>query len=147
MSNYSDEKRKATPMVAEDGPMMRSVALMPTQRMEPINPFQRLSLDREKPLHQSHAQPKPFVHVADNKKTSVDVESNSWKVTKARCMPSNYRMDRSHVRIPGTSPLEISKRIAEFFFRESIAATYDNEQVCISCTGRRVVCLVIQRHY
>jgi hypothetical protein len=123
-NNITDEKRLSAPKVTEDGPMMRSVAIMSSPPAM-VNRTNRSSLDSKKPLYQTHFQTK-LASPSDE-----SVESTPWKVTKALPIPPQYRMDRSHIKVYD-SALEVSKRIADCFFRESIAAIYDNEEVCIN---------------
>lgn len=131
MSNRSDEHD--TSNVVEDGPVMRSVAIMSPQAMAPLDSFQRLSVQNSKPLLQQHHEYSKLSIAQSNNKTvksEVPVESTPWRVVKALPLPSNYLLDRSHVKISDVSTLEISKRIADYLFEQSISTTFDNEQVC-----------------
>jgi hypothetical protein len=122
MSDHSNEQRLSALNVTEDGPVMRSVAIMSQQRLVPSNLFESPSTDLKK----------PFLHQNDSLlKTLVLPSAPSAVEAKAIPLPSKHPLDRSHLRIPGITSLEVSKRIAGYFFKESIAATYDNDEVRI----------------
>lgn len=131
MSSQRDEHGNPTPKIIEDGPVMRSVAIMSPQAMAPLDSFQRLSLHSDKPLlHQKNQFGKGAIPPPFNIIVKPNVESSPWRVVKAVSLPPNYQLDRSHVRISNSSTLEVSKRIADYFFKESFSVTYDNEKVC-----------------
>ena len=131
MSGKSDERDSSLSKVVEDGPVMRSVAIMSPQAMAPIDSFQRLSLQSDKPfLHQRNEVGKLAIALSNNQMVKPDVDSTPWRVGKALQLPSNYVLDRSHVRVSDVSALEISKRIADYFCKHSISAVFDNEKVC-----------------
>jgi hypothetical protein len=101
--------------------------------MVPLSSFDRLSVQEQKPfVHQNTTFLKSN---SLEKKVLSHLVSNMWKVEKALPLPSNYLLDRSRAKISDASSLEISKRIAEYFYRQSIAATYDDEKVCRNSCG------------
>ena len=122
MSNNDDEQQRR-PKIVEDGPVMRSVAMMPS--MAPMIPLRSFPV-LHKPSPCQHEALEPFL---DSKAAPV-VACSPWKVSKALAIPSYYKMERTHIFVPDGSPLEVSERIADCFFKESIAATFDNKQVC-----------------
>jgi hypothetical protein len=127
-NNNNDEKRLSAPKVTEDGPMMRSVAIMSPQPSAMLNRPDRLPfLEAKKPMFQSRPQLKQM-----NIEKSKPLEETPWKVTKALPIPPLYRMDRSHTKVSESAQV-VSKRISDCFFKASIAATYDDEQVCETC--------------
>ena len=132
MSGRNDDNDVSTPKVVEDGPVMRSVAIMSPQSMAPLDSFQRLSLQSKKPLvHQNNEVGKIAIELSSSQiGMQRDVDATPWRVTKAVPLPASYQLDRSHVRVSGVSALEISKRITDYFSQQSISATYDNEKVC-----------------
>lgn len=144
MSSQRDEHGNPKSNIIEDGPVMRSVAIMTPQAMAPLDSFQRLSLNSGKPLLN---QISPFGKGAIPLpiKVKPDVESSPWRVVKALSLPPNYQLDRSHVRISNSSTLELSKRIADYFFKESFSVTYDNEKVCkifpCKCYFVEIICV------
>lgn len=127
-NNNGDDKRLSAPKVTEDGPMMRSVAIMSPPPSAMLTRPDRLSFleTKKAPMFQTRFQPKQ-----ETVEKSKPVEETPWNVTKALPIPPQYRMDRSHTKVLETAQV-VSKRISDCFFRESIAATYDNEQVCES---------------
>jgi hypothetical protein len=137
MSDKSDDHEQSTAaMITEDGPVMRSVAIMSPQSMAPLNSFDRLSIQDQKPsVYQNSTFFKPIILPVAEKKTSPSLASNPWKVAKALPVPTNYLMDRSRVKVSDASSLDISKRISDYFFKQSISATYDDEKVCLRLNG------------
>ena len=130
MSSNNDEYDSSRPKVIEDGPVMRSVAIMSPQSMAPLDSFQRLSLQSDKPfLHQRNDVAKIAIALSSNQMVKPDIDSTPWRVVKALPLPSSYQLDRSHVRVTGVSTLEISKWITYYFYKQSISAVYDNEKV------------------
>jgi hypothetical protein len=126
-NNNSDEKRLSASKVTEDGPMMRSVAIMSPPSSDVLHRPDRFSfLEAKKPMFQTSFQPKQM-----NVEHSKPVEETPWKVIRALPIPPQYRLDRTHTKVSETAQV-VSKRISDCLFRESIAATYDNEQVCES---------------
>jgi hypothetical protein len=131
MSNARDDHVQPASEITEDGPVMRSVAIMRPQSMSPLDSFQRLSLNSDKQfMYQNNALIKPQVILSESKvQPTSNVDANPWNVTKALPLPTHYQLDRSHVRVSDASCLEISKRIADYFFTDSIASTFDTEKV------------------
>lgn len=123
-TNNNEEQRLSALKVTEDGPMMRSVAIMSPPSSGMLHRPDRLSFpEAKKPIFQ-----KPFQTKQTIVNPSKPVEETPWKVTKALPIPPHYRMDRSHTKVSDTAQV-VSKRISDCLFRESISATYDNEQV------------------
>jgi hypothetical protein len=130
MSSRNDEHDSSIPKIMEDGPVMRSVAIMSPQSMAPLDSFQRLTLQSDKPfLHQKNEIGKLAITHSGNHVFKPDVETIPWRVAKALPLPSSYQLDRSHVKVLGVSAMEISKRIADYFFQQSVSAVYDNDKV------------------
>ena len=128
MSSLRDEHDTLATKVVEDGPVMRSVAIMSPQSMvTPLDSFQRLSLQSDKPLVQTKHE---FGKLSITPLSKPDVEATPWRVVRALPLPPHYQLDRSHTRISNVSTLEISKRIADYFFEESFSVKFDNEKVC-----------------
>lgn len=122
MSNHNDEER--LPNIVEDGPTMRSVSMM--SPMAPAMPLRSTAaLPQKTFLRQDNAlEPLP-----DGKHAHV-VDRSPWVVSKGLAIPSYYQFERTHVGVPKGSSIVVSERIADFFFKESIAATFDDKQVC-----------------
>lgn len=130
MSSRNDEHDSSKPKVVEDGPVMRSVAIMSPQAMAPLDSFQRLSLQSDKPfLHQHNQFGKHTIALGKDQMVQADVDATPWRVIKALPLPADYQLDRSHVEVLGVSALEVSKRIADYFCRRSISAVFDNQKV------------------
>lgn len=138
MSSRNDEHDSSIPKVTEDGPVMRSVAIMSPQSMAPLDSFQRLSLKSDKAfLHQNNEVGKIAIALSSNQMVKPDADSFPWRVVKALPLPCSYQLDRSHVKISGVPALEISKRIADYFCQQSISAVFDNEKSLAVATNAR----------
>jgi hypothetical protein len=134
MSSSKNEHDSSKPKVVEDGPIMRSVAMMSPQTMAPLDSFQRLTLQSDKPfLHHKSDDNKIAIAISADRMVKPEVDSTPWRVVKALPLPSSYQLDRSHTRVFNVSSLEISKRISDYFCQQSISATYDNEKVRRAC--------------
>jgi hypothetical protein len=120
MSNNNDKQRR--PKIVEDVPTMMSVAMMPS--MAPPIPL-RVSAPFLKPALEPYHDSKVKVS-----RLPPVVEGAPWKVSKPLAIPSYYQLDRTHVYVPDASSLEVSERIADCLRKNSIAATFDDKQVC-----------------
>ena len=123
MSNNGDEER--LPNIVEDGPTMMSVSMM-RPGMAPAIPLRSSGLIQKSSVR-SHESLEPTL----NEKLAPVVARTPWKVSKALAIPAFYELERTHVRVPDASALEISERVANFLYEVSIAAIYDCKQVCI----------------
>lgn len=145
MSSHHDEdeqqqrqrQQQQRPKIVEDGPVMRSVAMMPSMAapMIPLRSFPSLFHKPPPPPPSSQRQNEASLepHSLDNNVAPPVVVVAPWKVSKALAIPSYYKMERTHIYVPDASPLAVSERIADCFFKESIAATFDDKQVCFVC--------------
>lgn len=117
-SNGNDER----PKITEDVPEMRSVMI---GSAIPAMPLRRTTLPAGK-----ESTPKLRVSMQLNDEAPSSKESSpQWNVTAALPVPSYYDFERTHTRVKGLSPNLVSQRIDECLRENSIAATYDNDQV------------------
>jgi hypothetical protein len=124
MNNQNDDRR-----IVEESPTMRSVSMMPS--MAPPIPLRGATMYSPKQAFRSpEGALRPLTVETKVAPTPIVVDASPWKVTAALAIPSYYPLERTHVCVPDASSLEVSKRISDCFFHQSIAATFDNQEVC-----------------
>jgi hypothetical protein len=137
-SNNEDSKRRTD--IAEDLPAMRSVMIggaipaMPLRRTmhEPLVkgvPFGTKLPPAIQLIPTPSVKPTAYDNIATTSATVDAAAACRWQVTAALAVPSYYDFERTHARVKGVAVLEVSKRIDDCLRAESIAATFDNEQV------------------
>ena len=130
-NNNNNHHNEARPdQITEDAPAFHSVAMMSAPPAFPL----RSAATESKQAFRVEEHP-ALRSVSDKKKTLAPVaagglvETTPWKVSKPLAIPSYYTLERTHTTVPDASAEEVSARIASFLRTESIAATFDNQQV------------------
>lgn len=119
MSEHND--RKPTKII-EDGPKYRSVAMMTRQ---PIA-LQEPSIGGA----QLKSAPYQLMNPALATKQQPAMPT-SWAVSNIIPVPSFHKLERAHVTISDVKLDEVTRRIVDAATSLSIAAVYDDKQVCV----------------
>lgn len=118
-SNGNNEE----PKISEDVPTMRSVMIGSAAPAMPLRRTLPELMSKESPT-------KLRVSMQPNDEATSSKDSIArWNVTAALQVPSYYDFERTHARVKGLSPKEVSQRIDDCLRENSIAATYDDDQV------------------
>lgn len=112
------------PKIVEDVPMMMSVPMRTS--MAPAMSVSSFPVNQKPtPSRLVGAESK------EDSKISRTVTGSPWKVSKALAIPYCYKLERTHIVVPNASSLVVSERITDCLYRQSIFATYDDNEVCI----------------
>lgn len=130
----SEQDGRINQKIVEDTPHLRSVSMMSSQ---PTTIQHDLQSTFAKPssgvslLPDTSAQPKGR---GESKSSGPPSRSNTnvWNVSSLMSIPPYYQLERTHVYIaPDVTLFSLTSRIMDVMRNESIAAVYDDEEVCI----------------
>jgi hypothetical protein len=135
MNSQNDDRR-----IVEESPTMRSVSMMMPSMAPPI-PLRGATMYSPKQAFRTpEGALRPLAVESKVAPATLVVDASPWKVTAALAIPSYYPLERTHVCVPDASSLEVSKRISDCFFHQSIAATFDNQEVCNNGASTALPC-------
>ena len=129
-NNNNNEERKHS--IVEDAPAFHSVAMMSAPTAVPLRSAATESYSKQSFRVNEHPA---LLSISDKKQAMAPAVGGAlatttpWKVSKPLAIPSYYMLERTHACVSGASAEEVSERIANFLRTESIAATFDNQQV------------------
>lgn len=133
-SNNSSTQNEQAKKVVEDGPKMRSVAMLSPSAM-PLMPRMTPLVKESSPSYSmpAKAAPSPVINTKSIQQFYSHVQSFP-------SMPHAYFLERTHVAIAHATPNEIAQRVATCLQKQSVAATYHNHEVrvCDRVQGGRV---------
>jgi len=103
----------------EDSPQMRSVAMVSRRPLTVPSPR---SFGLAKTSYSS-----PVVNPVP--KNAPLLAATSWKVNQLLPLPTNYLLERTNIYVADLDPQKVADNIADCLRKESISATYDDEEV------------------
>ena len=111
----------------EDSPQMRSVAMVSRQPLTVPSP-------RSFGLAKKTSQSSPVVTAVNPvvpKNALLPMSATtSWKVNQLLLpLPTNYLLERTNIYVADLEPQKVADNISDCLRKESISATYDDEEV------------------
>jgi hypothetical protein len=121
MNNNSNSDKQE---IVEDVPQMMSVAMH--------SPMASMPSIRSSPLMSKASPSRLVVSDGDHKVASNGPASSFWNLNTLVALPSMHLLERSNVYVSNTEPSVVAQRIAECLRSQSIAATFCDNEVCLT---------------